>query len=92
MEESVKKENGKFSDEIKQLVIFLASGAFVKFHKEFLGPSPDIFPGNHLVNLIHHGLHAFISVGIQIILLLWLVRLIIAAVNAALKEMKSRGE
>ena len=85
------EDNSKFWREIKTLVMLLASGAFVRFHKKFLAPSSEMFPGDHWVNWIHHGIHVFISVGIQIVLFLWLVRLMVTAWIAVGKAKKSRG-
>ena len=70
------KDNSKFWSEIKTLVIFLASGAFVKVHKEFMEPSPDKFPSDHWTNSFHHWLHFFIGAGLQVLFCVWLVRII----------------
>ena len=89
MEEKNKKKNGKFTQDLRHLVIFLGSTAFVKFHKKFLDPSTESISNDHLAsiaNFFHHGMHFLISTAIQIGLLLWLVGIIFAAWKAIGKE------
>ena len=92
MEDTKKEENKKFKIEIKDLVIFLASGAFAKLHRKFLAPSGEEFQGDHWVNLSHHFLHSIIGLAIQIVLLLWIVKFIVTAGKAVFREVKSREE
>ena len=65
--------------EIKELVTFLASGVFAKLHKEFMNPSEVIFPANHWTNTVHHWFHFWIGLLLQIVLCLWLIRIIMVA-------------
>lgn len=71
------KKDKKFWLEIKALLVFLASGVFVKLHKEFMEPSSDFYPTYHITNKAHHFLHFVIGVGIQVILCLWLLKIVI---------------
>ena len=105
------EENNDFNLGIKDLFIFLGSGAFAAFHKEFLAPSSETSWSDLVVNLfhqirrskpslvdvltgwidpVHQVLHAyihfFISIALQTILLLWMVKYIIVAY----KEIKAR--
>ena len=91
MEDNNKEHGKKFNLEIKNLVILLASGAFAKLHRKFLAPHAEEFQGDHWLNLSHHFLHSIIGLAIQIVLLLWIVKFIIAAGKAAFGEIKSRG-
>ena len=68
-------EDNKFWHELKALVAFLANGAFVAVHKQFMVPSPEfssIFP---LANHIHHWGHFLIGVVLQGVFLVLLVRI-----------------
>ena len=71
------KDNNKIWNELKPLVIFLASGVFAKLHKEFMSPSPDFYPPDHFTNKVHHGLHFGIGTCIQVILCLWLLKIVV---------------
>ena len=68
------KDDNKIRDELKPLLVFTTSGGLAKLHKEFMEPSSDVYPIHHQV---HHGLHFLIGTGIQIILCLWLLKIII---------------
>ena len=83
-----KKEKSKKFIEIKDLVIFLASGAFAKLHRKFLVPTSESYWGDQVVNWLHHFLHSLIGIAIQIVLFLWILKFIIAAV----REIKDRGK
>lgn len=72
-----KKKHEKFWLDIQALVVFLASSAFVKLHKEFMEPSSSFYPTYHITNKVHHFLHFVIGVGIQVILCLWLLKILI---------------
>ena len=61
--------------ELKILVVFLASGTFVAVHKEFMAPSPDLFPYGHWTDLFHRYIHFGIGVFLQGLLYLWLWRI-----------------
>lgn len=88
MEGGKKEESKKFKFEIRDIVIFLASGAFVKLHRKFLAPLSEAYWGDQFVNWLHHALHAAIGVSIQIVLLLF----IIAAGKIAWRGITNRGE
>ena len=89
MEEISKGKNDNFTHEMKQLVIFLASTVFVKFHQTFLVPSKDSISNDQLASVAtfcHHFIHLVISTAIQIGLLIWVIRIICKATE---KEYKS---
>ena len=88
MENSKKKDSKKFNFEIRDIIIFLASGVFARLHRKFLAPSSEPYWGDQAVNWLHEAFHAAIGLAIQIVLLLWILKFIIAAWG----EMKSRGE
>ena len=92
MENSKKEESKKFKFEIRDIVILLASGAFAKLHRKFLAPSSEIYLGDQVVNWLHHILHAVIGLAIQIVLLLWIAKFLIAAGKAMWGEIKSHKE
>ena len=70
------ENNSKFWREIKALVIFLASGAFIKVHKEFMKPSQEMFDIHHWTSEFHHWCHFFIGAALQVIFVFWLLRII----------------
>ena len=70
------KDRNKISDEVKPLVLFVSSGTLAKLHKEFMEPSSDLYP---IHNQVHHGLHFLIGAGIQIIICLWLLKIVVTA-------------
>ena len=76
MEGSKKEEGKKFNFEIRDLVIFLASGVFARLHRKFLAPSSEPYWGDQAVNWLHQALHAAIGLAIQIVLLLWILKFI----------------
>ena len=97
MEDTKKEENKKetpkkFNLEIKALVILFASGAFAKLHRKFLASSSETYGGDQVVNWLHHIFHAVIGLAIQIVLVLWVVKFIIAAWMAMVKEIKDPGK
>ena len=61
----------KVGRELKALVAFLASGAFVAVHKQFM--VPDFFPDDHWTNHFHHWVHFVIGVALQLLILACLV-------------------
>ena len=71
------KDNSKFMREVKAVAFFLVGGLFAKLHKEFMDPSPDMFPIDHWTNKFHHWLHFGIGATIQILICLWLLRAIV---------------
>lgn len=87
MADTKKDENQKIIG-IKDLAIFLASGAFAKLHRKFLVPTSESYWGDQVVNWLHHFLHSLIGIAIQIVLFLWVLKFIIAAV----REIKDRGK
>ena len=82
----------KFKFEIRDIIIFLASGVFARLHRKFLAPSSEPYWGDQAVNWLHEALHAAIGLAIQIVLFLWILKFIIAAGKAAWGEIKSWGE
>ena len=74
-EGSKKGDNKKFKFGIGDLVVFMASGAFAKVHKEFLEPSSRKYWGHEAVNCLHNIFHDVIGLLIQIVLILLLVKL-----------------
>ena len=68
------KNDNKTWDELKPLLVFTTSGGLAKLHKEFMEPSSDVYP---IHNQVHHGFHFLIGTGIQIILCLWLLKIIV---------------
>ena len=70
------EDNSKFWTEIKTLVMFLASGAFVTVHKEFMEPSREIFPLDHWTTQFHHWFHFGIGAVLQVLFFLWLLRIV----------------
>lgn len=68
----------KVGRELKALVAFLASGAFVAVHKEFM--QPDFFPDDHWTNHFHHVVHFGIGALLQLVFLVLLVRLLVRIV------------
>ncbi len=87
-EGSKKEDNKKSKFGIESLIIFLASGAFMQVHKEFLASSSETYWGVCVVNWIHQILHALIGMAIQIVLILLLIKI----GSTALKEIRSRKE
>ena len=59
------EDNSKFWREIKTLVIFLASGAFVKVPRQFMKPPKELFEDDHLMVMIHPWGDSFIAAGCQ---------------------------
>jgi len=92
MEDTKKEDTKKFNLEIKALVILLASGAFAKLHRKFLAPSSETYSGDHIFNWLHHILHSLIGLAIQIVLVLWVAKFMIAAWMAMVKEIKDRAK
>ena len=92
MEDKKKEESKKFKFEIRDIVIFLASGVFAKLHRKFLVPLSEPYWGDQFVNWFHQALHAAIGLAIQLVLFLWILKFIIAASKAAWGETKSHGE
>ncbi len=78
----------KFISEIKEFAMFLAGGVFAKLHKEFMNPSQVIFPTDHWTNIVHHSFHFCIGLLLQIILCIWLLRIIVVAVKTLSTERK----
>lgn len=83
MEDNKKEDSKKFKFEMRYIVVFLASGVFAKLHRKFLTPLPATYWGDQYVDWFHQILHAAIGLAIQIVLLLWIVKFIIAAGKAA---------
>ena len=67
-------ETKKFWDELKALVAFLASGAFVAVHKQFIDPK-ELFPDGHWTIKVHNCGHYGIGLLLQILFILWLLRI-----------------
>ena len=87
----------KFIREIKVLSVFLVSGVFAKLHKEFMSPPKEIFSTDHWTNSVHHWFHFLhhlfhflIGLAIQILLLMWLLRIGVAAWRILQKEWKDQ--
>ena len=68
------KDDNKIRDELKPLLVFTTSGGIAKLHKELMEPSSDLYPVH---NQVHHGLHFLIGTGLQIIIFLWLLKIVI---------------
>ena len=100
MADTNEEKNNDPYKEIKDVFIFLASGAFAAFHKAFLAPSSetslvdsepslvDILTGwiDPVHQVIHAYIHFSISIVLQIILLLWTVKLIIVVLKLLRKK------
>lgn len=69
------EDNSKFWRELKALVVFLASGAFVAVHKEFMDPT-ELFPDSDLAIKVHNWGHYGIGLLLQILFMLWLLRIV----------------
>ena len=70
------EDNSKFWREVKALVIFLASGAFVKVHRQFMKPPKELFEDNHWMVMIHHWGHSLIGLSLQVLFILWILRIV----------------
>lgn len=66
------KHNNIWED-LKPLVFFLAGGTFAKLHKMFMEPSSNLA---EWANDVHHWIHSVIGISLQIIIFLWLVKII----------------
>lgn len=63
--------------ELKALVAFIASGAFVAVHKQFMQPVPDLFPYGHWTDIVHRYIHFGIGLFLQLLIvacLVWVAR------------------
>ena len=77
------KQKNKIWDDLKPLVFFVASGSFAKLHKKFMAPASNL---PECINQVHHWIHFGIGLCIQIILLLWLFKIIRIAAKSLQKD------
>ena len=63
------------SRELKAFVAFLASGAFVAVHKQFIDPK-ELFPDGHFAIKFHNWGHYSIGLLLQILFILWVLKII----------------
>lgn len=68
-------ENDKFWHELKVLVVFLSSGAFMAVHKRFMDPK-ELFPEGHWRIEFHNCVHSVIGLLLQILFFVCIVRIV----------------
>lgn len=68
-------KNDKFWHELKVLVVFLSSGAFVAVHKQFMDPQ-ELFPDSHLAINFHNWVHYVIGLMLQILFFVCILRIV----------------